>query len=667
MPPSVNQVLQDTAISHTIRLHGFANRTEAGLLDLLQQTDADLAKRLAALAPGKAPFTEARLQRLRSEVSALMSEYSQDAADKLMSDSEALAEYEGDYWARQLQDKIPIEWSISQPSPEQLIAAATSTPFEGALMYDHVKAFGDSMLKDLNAAINTGFVEGDTIQELTRRIRGSRASGYTDGVLQGVGPQRARALARTAVQSVAANARNQVFQENSDLISQVQWVATLDTSVCIECGELDGQTFDLGAAPDVPLHWNCFPGDTLVSSSSKITAVSKRWFDGDVLIIRTAMGRELTCTPNHPILTKRGFIPAQAIHKGDQVVCDGGSKWEKLLHCDGHEMIPVIQDVANALLASREMLARPMPVSPEDFHGDGGGSHVTVVGTYRLLRHSLDAAFRKQGTQPMLSGGIMSTLVPLICLGHLRKTFDAGRSSARGIMRRLNETLYFIWSSAFHSFRLLLMGVAQSFPSIQQRPPYRVPTNTHFQRDASNSQPLPVQPLRRSNIHGNPGTKARAHLGAPLMQSADDCIAAYAKLAGEIIAGNSGRVLLDDVIDIQRIDFHGHVFNLQTDGGFYTANGILVHNCRCTLVPVTKSWQELGLTAQEAAPGARASMNGEVPASQTFEEWLGKQSKDDQIEILGQKRYDLWQAGAPLSGFAQAKAQQISLDDLKAG
>jgi hypothetical protein len=32
--------------------------------------------------------------------------------------------------------------------------------------------------------------------------------------------------------------------------------------------------------------------------------------------------------------------------------------------------------------------------------------------------------------------------------------------------------------------------------------------------------------------------------------------------------------------------FVGHVFNLQTEGGWYLANSIITHNCRCDLLPV---------------------------------------------------------------------------------
>jgi hypothetical protein len=32
----------------------------------------------------------------------------------------------------------------------------------------------------------------------------------------------------------------------------------------------------------------------------------------------------------------------------------------------------------------------------------------------------------------------------------------------------------------------------------------------------------------------------------------------------------------------------GHVYNLETEGGWYLASSIITHNCRCDVLPVTK-------------------------------------------------------------------------------
>ncbi|RLC58422.1 MAG: hypothetical protein DRI30_02655 [Chloroflexi bacterium] len=65
-------------------------------------------------------------------------------------------------------------------------------------------------------------------------------------------------------------------------------------------------------------------------------------------------------------------------------------------------------------------------------------------------------------------------------------------------------------------------------------------------------------------------------------------------------------------------------------------------NCRSRLRPVTKSFKELGIDAKEIPPGTRASMDGQVPADITFDEFLVKKSETFQNKLLGKKRAQLW-------------------------
>ncbi len=68
-------------------------------------------------------------------------------------------------------------------------------------------------------------------------------------------------------------------------------------------------------------------------------------------------------------------------------------------------------------------------------------------------------------------------------------------------------------------------------------------------------------------------------------------------------------------------------------------------NCRSTHVPVLKSWKALGIDLKEAPEGTRASMGGQVAASETYPSWLKKQSASVQDEALGPTRGRLFRAG----------------------
>lgn len=80
--------------------------------------------------------------------------------------------------------------------------------------------------------------------------------------------------------------------------------------------------------------------------------------------------------------------------------------------------------------------------------------------------------------------------------------------------------------------------------------------------------------------------------------------------------------------------------------------------CRCTTVPVLRSASDLG--------GTRASMDGQVPESTTFEEWIGEQSPERQDLAFGRGRARLFRAGRiALEDMADAAGNVIPLAELE--
>lgn len=67
--------------------------------------------------------------------------------------------------------------------------------------------------------------------------------------------------------------------------------------------------------------------------------------------------------------------------------------------------------------------------------------------------------------------------------------------------------------------------------------------------------------------------------------------------------------------------------------------------CRSTTTPILKSFEELGLPFKEIEPGTRASMNGQVPAKINYKQWLRKQPKNVQNEVLGVGKAKLFRSG----------------------
>ena len=88
-------------------------------------------------------------------------------------------------------------------------------------------------------------------------------------------------------------------------------------------------------------------------------------------------------------------------------------------------------------------------------------------------------------------------------------------------------------------------------------------------------------------------------------------------------------------------------------------------NCRSSTSPVIKSWRELGIDLGEAPQGTRASMNGQVPADLTYGDWLRRQPKAVQEDVLGKTKAKLFRGGLPIERFVDRKGEEYTLDELK--
>ena len=108
------------------------------------------------------------------------------------------------------------------------------------------------------AWIQTGLQQGLTTDQIVRGLRGTKATGYTDGILTGQGPLAVATLVRTAASHASSVARAESFKAIG--VTKYRFLATLDSKTSIQCAANDGKVFDLDDGPVPPLHPNCRSG-----------------------------------------------------------------------------------------------------------------------------------------------------------------------------------------------------------------------------------------------------------------------------------------------------------------------------------------------------------------------------------------------------------------------
>jgi len=173
----------------------------------------------------------------------------------------------------------------------------------------------------------------------------------------------------------------------------MRWYTTPDDRACALCISIDGDEVALIGGEFVsgglatrhpPLHPMCLPGDALVLARDGVAGAVARPYEGDLTVVTTARGHRLSCTPNHPVLTPSGWVPAGALKVGGAVMCD-------VTFGDERNRPVRIDRVAETVSARHA--AAPVPVAAGAFHGDGAGSGSATVWAGRVSwREIRDAA-----------------------------------------------------------------------------------------------------------------------------------------------------------------------------------------------------------------------------------------------------------------------------------
>lgn len=260
--PTVNELLQDAAIEHAIDLQRYSAAAVAKIIALLNRADADLAAQLAValeLLEGT-PYSTERIAASLASVDDLIRQVYAQMGVELAAELLSLTEFEAAFQAASITNALPsiVAEAVSVVAVDagQVYAAAMARPFQGTLLREALAKLDDDKRKRIREAVRIGFVEGQTTDQIIRRLRGTKAQQYKDGIWQ-TDRLNADAVVRTAIAHTANVARQKVFEANAALVREWQFLATLDARTSATCRGLSGKTFPIGKGPQPPRHYRC--------------------------------------------------------------------------------------------------------------------------------------------------------------------------------------------------------------------------------------------------------------------------------------------------------------------------------------------------------------------------------------------------------------------------
>jgi HK97 family phage portal protein len=397
----------------------------------------------------------------------------------------------------------------------------------------------DTRTESIMASITQGTKRGESISEIITRVAKELGDfAATNG--------KAETIARTETLTAVSIGQGAALKNAQKVIPGLRkaWLNAGDARVRDSHVELQAET--VAAEDDFSngLRWprdiggpaneviNCFPAGTNVEALGMEKSF-QRFYRGPMVTVKFKSGKQLTATPNHPVLSDKGWIGLGSLSEGSKVFKTGGFDTAATTQRDVNHIKSGIDQVFSSMLKSS---FAPMRVDGgrADFHRDGSTHDVNIVGVPDSLKNGIETKSFQVGMDFSLAESNFAH-GDRPSLGGDKQSFGGVGATHPGISSaNLGQSLLPIHSAPFEKFSLGSSALSE-------------PTFIQTSQDGSSRDIKHPADLRD----------------------------------GELLL----EVELDDVVSVDvRSSFEGHVYNLQTVGGYYIAEGFVSHNCRCTLI-----------------------------------------------------------------------------------
>ncbi|HEY7823766.1 MAG TPA: phage minor head protein [Acidimicrobiia bacterium] len=293
MARSINERFHDFQVAQQVRWIRVQNRDVREALAILRELENNLKNTILNSGMGEPRFTEARAAALRLQVSELIRALESRLTPVLVQNVRDALEAAAELEAAAFKRILPAGLDVTTPNLGVLQTAAISSPFNGGTITEWASAFHRTLDETVWRSIMVGITEGETTDDMVRRMLGTKSANFKDGELQ-ARRRGLAALVRTSVNHATNQGRNEVWKANSNLLRGVQWVATLDTRTTPICRHRDGRvgpvTPDADWTPPdgrLPLDPPMARPPAHINCRSTTVAITKSWrelgFDVDDL------------------------------------------------------------------------------------------------------------------------------------------------------------------------------------------------------------------------------------------------------------------------------------------------------------------------------------------------------------------------------------------------
>lgn len=222
----------------------------------------DLSKAVkTALADYEPTMNRKDFDALRREVSLMVAEKMNAMWEGTTNDLFDLAKYESSHVVGELSGATAVSEAAITRAVNAPMVLAGAVSQVGTWREYIAGATNSTQARIIDNTIRAGYESGATVQEMTKRLIGTKTNNYLDGLITNTGAREAESLVRTGANHYANKARDVAAQANADLIQGRIFLATFDNRTTLTCrhfGTLHKiYELDDPATPKPPLHFSC--------------------------------------------------------------------------------------------------------------------------------------------------------------------------------------------------------------------------------------------------------------------------------------------------------------------------------------------------------------------------------------------------------------------------
>lgn len=331
--------------------------------------------------------------------------------------------------------------------------------------------------------------------------------------------------------------------------------------------------------------YNCLLGDMVIVSPFLHNRIFKRKFTGETTEIVLPMGT-LKVTPNHPILTDRGWIAAKDINIGDNIAKISDKTFF------GTGIKPQnIKTTIEEFFSFYSVLFNNKRVSHSDFdfHGDiSVDKQVEVINIENKLWDHFKPSFNKLSLKNILTKanelGIFTTSNRAFY-----KAFPFGTLTSDSFISSLDKIFSFFFGSETHTVEHSLRAIAWLDTLLFECCGYTITRDSEFLSKLFNtpSGTIKFYQLILWDILFNCFSKNIIPL---LSHSFREMSCATSETLGDFSHTQPTFIEFDTVIDkFSSKSSSVHIYNLENSNHWYLTENYITKNCRCVALPYSEN------------------------------------------------------------------------------